>query len=416
MNKLWTKNFTIITIGAVVSMLGNAVAGFSIGLLVLDKTGSTFLYALFSVVYFLPKIIAPVVAGPLLDRFSRKKAVYILDFLSAGVFILLYFILNTNNFSYPFMLLFTLIIGSIDGAYSVAYDSLYPNLVNTGNFTKAYSISSMIYPLASFMVPVASLIYNELKTPAPLFLFDAVTFLIAACLETKIKYDEDYIKKDEKLSFGITQFKNDFREGIKYIVGEKGLLTITTYFCITMFAGSALQTLMLPFFKNHAELFSGIPIDVVTLFTFVAGCGVIGRLIGGAIHYWFKYPVAKKFLIALCVYTTITVLEAVDLYLPLYLMMISMFIEGIMGVTSFNIRISSTQSYVPDTKRGRFNGAFQMLCTVGTIIGQLLSGALAEVFDERLIIIGFMTVNMFAVVFVMYKGREHVKKIYNVQV
>ena len=38
MTKLWTKNFTIITMGTVVSMLGNAVAGFAIGLMVLDYT------------------------------------------------------------------------------------------------------------------------------------------------------------------------------------------------------------------------------------------------------------------------------------------------------------------------------------------------------------------------------------------
>jgi predicted MFS family arabinose efflux permease len=139
-----------------------------------------------------------------------------------------------------------------------------------------------------------------------------------------------------------------------------------------MFASSALQTLMLPLFRNNSEMFSHIPFDVVTLYTFVAGCGVLGRLIGGAVHYWFKYPVHKKFLIAISVYTTVTILEAVDLYLPVYVMMISMFIEGILGVTSYNIRISATQSYVPDTIRGRFNGAFQMLCSVGTIVGQLI--------------------------------------------
>ena len=72
---LWTKNFTIITLGTVVSMLGNAVSGFAIGLLVLDYTGSTLLYAVFSVSYNLPKIIMPTLAGPYIDRFSRAKVI-----------------------------------------------------------------------------------------------------------------------------------------------------------------------------------------------------------------------------------------------------------------------------------------------------------------------------------------------------
>ena len=48
---LWTKNFTILSLGTVVSTLGNAVSGFAICLLVLDYTGSTLLYAVFNVVY-----------------------------------------------------------------------------------------------------------------------------------------------------------------------------------------------------------------------------------------------------------------------------------------------------------------------------------------------------------------------------
>lgn len=55
MTKLWTKNFTIITMGTVVSMLGNAVAGFAIGLMVLDYTESTLLYAIFMICYSLPR-------------------------------------------------------------------------------------------------------------------------------------------------------------------------------------------------------------------------------------------------------------------------------------------------------------------------------------------------------------------------
>lgn len=82
--KLWTKNFTIITLGSVVSMFGNAVSGFIIGLLVLDYTQSVLLYALFMVAYSLPRIILPVLAGSYLDRFSRRKVIYTLDFVSCA--------------------------------------------------------------------------------------------------------------------------------------------------------------------------------------------------------------------------------------------------------------------------------------------------------------------------------------------
>ena len=163
-NKLWTRDFTIITLGSIISMLGNAVSGFAIGLLVLDYTNSTFLYALFMVVYNFPKIVIPLFAGPYLDRFSRKRVIYSLDFLSSVIYMGVFFFIKSGNFNYGILLSVCLLIGMIDGIYTVAYESLYPNLISEGNFSKAYSISSMIYPLSAFMVPVASFVYNSMGT------------------------------------------------------------------------------------------------------------------------------------------------------------------------------------------------------------------------------------------------------------
>ena len=91
--KLWTYDFTVITLGSVVSMVGSTLSGFAISLLVLDYTGSTFLYMLFIVSYQLPMLVCPILAGPYLDRMSRKKVIYRLDFLSSGMFLLLFLLL-----------------------------------------------------------------------------------------------------------------------------------------------------------------------------------------------------------------------------------------------------------------------------------------------------------------------------------
>ncbi|HBL83697.1 MAG: hypothetical protein A2Y17_08845 [Clostridiales bacterium GWF2_38_85] len=417
-NKLWTRDFTILTLGSIVSMFGNAASGFAISILVLDYTNSTFLYAFFMVVYFIPHIIAPLFAGPYMDRFSRKKVIYTLDFISAGMYVIVFALIFSGWFNYPIFLMLTLLIGCIDSVYSVAYDSLYPNLVTEGNLSKAYSISSIIYPIASVMVFVSSIIYSVLGTVAPIFAFNAITFLVAAIFETRIEYHEKHIKSKKKEKFNLEKYKTDFIEGFNYIKGEKGLMVITIYFFITMFANGASSTLTLPFFKNNTLLFPqyelfGFIITSIVWFSIISGIGVLGRLIGGVIHYQYKYPIEKKFNIALFVYTTISIIEAFTLYLPVWVMMINFFIVGILGVTSFNIRISATQAYVPDSKRGRFNGTFQMFMSFGAILGQLAAGSLGEFVPERIVIMAFMGINMLAVYFVMYKGRKHVKVIYN---
>ena len=79
--KLWTRDFTIITLGSVISMLGNSMSGFALSLLVLDYTGSNLLYAIYVATFTLPQVVMPIFSGAILDRFSRKKTIYIFHFV-----------------------------------------------------------------------------------------------------------------------------------------------------------------------------------------------------------------------------------------------------------------------------------------------------------------------------------------------
>ena len=189
---------------------------------------------------------------------------------------------------------------------------------------------------------------------------------------------------------------------------EPGLAAITAYFVIMAFSDSSYGTLVLPYFKNN-ETFG------VMTYTYVMAFAVLGRLIGGVLQYRFKYPPKRRFTIAIFVYTTIGILSGVFLFSPIILMMIMNFLVGIFGVTSYNIRISSTQNYLPDGIRARFNGIFQMLTMMGAIIGQLLAGGLGDLFDERYIVAGFNLINLIMLAVIMIPYGKHVKKIYNTE-
>lgn len=407
-NQLWTRDFSILTVGTVVSMLGNAVAGFAIGLLVLDKTDSVLLYAVFMVCYGLPRIALPMFAGPYLDRFSRKRMIYSLDFLSAVLFAVFFVLLLNDFFSYTAYLLLSMVIGSIDSVYSVAYDSFYPLLISEGNYTRAYSVSSLIYPLSSaIMVPIAGVCYKTIGL-APLFLFNAVTFLVAAIFETQIKAVEPHTGHRAGERFDHAQFVSDLKDGFAYLKRERGLSAVTWFFFVMMLAGSLCLTLSLPYFKG----LSGV--DGVMQYTFVMGANTIGRLVGGGVHYFFRYPEQKKYSIALLVYIVISVIDGAYLFFPFWAMLAFMFVEGILGVTSYNIRISSTQRYLPDAMRGRFNGLFQMLSILGTITGQLIAGIVGDALPIRPVIAVAMAVTLLAVFLIIMPNSEHVKKIYNV--
>ena len=402
-NKLWTKDFTIVTISTTISMLGNAMSGFAIGLMVLDYTQSVFLYSLFIVGYNFPKVIMPILAGPYIDLFSRKKVLYTLDFISAVLFVIIGMITNYEVFNYLLFLSITILIGSIDGIYRVAYDSLFPTLVEKENYQKAFSIYSVISPLSTVMIPIAAILYESIGL-SWIFLMDAVTFLIAAILETQIKGGNASTFKTSNIN--INNYIRDFKEGVSYIICDKGLLFITIYFAFNAFAFGTALTIVLPYFKVTDNL-------GVVMYTFVMAFNIIGRILSGLLQYRHTFPKRIRFKLSIIVYSLIAVVEAAYLFTPLIAMIILCFISGFLSIIANNIKNSSTQEYVPDYIRGRYNGAIQMINTLGNSIGVLLSGALAEIIPLRYVLVVFMSVNIFSVYFFVYRHRDNIKLIYN---
>ncbi len=409
-NPLWTKDFTIITVGSVISMLGNVLSGFAMGLLVLDYTKSTLLFAVYNVLYMLPHAVMPALSGPFLDRFSRRKTIYTLDFITAGLFVVMALVFAGGYFNFALLAAFCVILGIIGSVYRVAYDSFYPLLISEGNYSKAYSVASTLETLTMVMTPLSALIYNKVGI-VPLFLFDAVTYLIAAIMETRITAQEHYIDKQKENRTEARmgrQMVADFKEGMRYLWSEKGLLAVAIYFCFSAFASGTGQTLYLPFFKSTFA-------NGEYIFMIVWGMSSVGRAIGGGLHYKLHLPKEKKFAIALAVYITINLLEGTYLYAPIPLMMVMCFITGIGGVTSYNIRIAGTQRYVPDEKKGRFNGAFGTIETVGMVAGELIAGALAEFLPIRGIISGVMGLTIIAAIVFIGGGKKAVSRIYNTE-
>ena len=408
-NKLWTRDFTIITLGSAVSMLGNALSSFAMNLLVLDYTGSTLLYALYIAMYTIPQIVVPIFSGALLDRFSRKKTIYTLDFISGGLFLLVAIILHKGLFSYPLFAIFTFLLGCIQSVYMVAYQSFYPLLISEGNYQKAYSIDSVLETLTNVMIPVSAIVYRYFGI-VPLFLINTVSFLFAAIMETRIQTDEKYIEtqrktRKENTSHG-RQMLIDTKEGFAYMKSEKGLMLIATYFFFTAITTGTNSVLVLPWFRGSFE-------NGEFIYMLVGGMAVVGRSIGGAIHYKTVVPEKWRYTIAFAVYITINIIGGIYLYFPIPIMMAMCFIDGIGGVSSYTIRISATQSYVPDEKKGRFNGAFNMLWTVGMLIGEGVAGGLSLVLPDRAIISIVMFLCLTAAVVFIGGGKKHVERIYN---
>ncbi len=402
-NTLWTKNFTIITLGTVISAIGGVAMGFALSFVVFDNTGSTLMMALFAAASSLPGIILPVLLSPYLDNFRRKPVIVGLDYLSAVIYLLFGLYLLKHSFSLPLYLLFSLACGSIGSVYNLAYESLYPNLIPEGFAQKGYTVSGMLYPTVTMvMTPVASILYTRLGLGV-LCIGEGLLLAAAASVETQIRVEE-HTKPGGKFSF--SDYIGDFKEGFRYLKKEKGLLRIYGYMPITQGISQASEPLIRAWFRTAP----GLNLTMYALFTTAE---FIGRTIGGLVHYKFEIPPEKRFSLAYLVYVTYNIMDTVLLWLGFPLMLVNRGICGFLGINSATLRESSVQNYLPDNMRAKVNAVFNMLYALVPTLLTLAVGALGEMMDYRLCVTLVSAAGLLPCYLIMWRGREDVKKVYN---
>jgi len=68
---------------------------------------------------------------------------------------------------------------------------------------------------------------------------------------------------------------------------------------------------------------------------------------------------------------------------------------------------------VPDEKKGRFNGAFNMMSMLGALLGEAIGGLASEVVPERTIIMAAMLIQAILAVIIIGGKKGDVSEIYN---
>lgn len=92
--KLFSKDFTLVIIGQIISLFGNATIRFALPLYLLNHTGSSALYGMVTACAFIPAILLSPIGGIIADRINKRNIMVILDFLTAAV-IIVFSVLNS---------------------------------------------------------------------------------------------------------------------------------------------------------------------------------------------------------------------------------------------------------------------------------------------------------------------------------
>lgn len=114
--KLWNRDFTMVVIGQIISLFGNAIMRLALPLYLLNQTGSAALFGLVSACAFIPMIILAPIGGIFADRVNKRNIMVILDFSTAAITLILILLLGKLNIV-GLLLVFLILLYGIQGAY-----------------------------------------------------------------------------------------------------------------------------------------------------------------------------------------------------------------------------------------------------------------------------------------------------------
>ncbi len=218
--KLFTKDFTLVVLGQIISLFGNAAIRFALPLYLLNLTGSSALYGTVTACAFLPPILLSPIGGMIADRVNKRNVMVVLDFLTA-VLILTFSLLMGTLSLVPLLTVTLMLLYGIAGTYQPSVQASIPALVCPEQTMAANSVINTVSSFSSLTGPVLGGLLYSAWGLKPVLWVCTVCFFLSAVMELFIRIPF----QRQNLDGGILHtVKNDFSESIRFLRTEKPVI------------------------------------------------------------------------------------------------------------------------------------------------------------------------------------------------
>lgn len=384
-NRLFTKDFTLVVIGQIISLFGNAVVRFALPLYLLNQTGSSALYGTVMACAFIPMIILSPVGGMIADRVNKRNIMVALDFTTAGL--ILAFMVLQGKVNLVFLLALTLmLLYGIAGAYQPAVQASIPALVQPEEFMRANAVINVVSSFASLLGPVLGGVLYSLYGLLPILEVGLVCFVLSAVMEIFIRIP---FEKQETAGSIWKIMRQDLRESFHFIRREKpvigkGLVMV----CCVNFFFSALINIGLPYLVTEVLPFSASLAN--RLYGYAQGALAAGGIVGGigAGILAKKLQVSKVgnllLIAALCLFPVGVSLLLTESAMAAYLILAGCCFVIMVVATIFSVQIMAfVQMETPQHLVGKVISVCMMLSMCAQPLGNAMYGFLFELCEGR---------------------------------
>ena len=380
--KLFNREFTLVAIGQLISLFGNAILRFALALYVLDATGSAAVFGTVTAIAVIPTILLSPFGGILSDRVNRRNIMVSLDFATAALALGLGLLLSEEN-AVALITVTLLLLSVIQACYTPSVNSSVPLLQAEGNLVKANAVVSQVSMLANLIGPVLGGVLYGFFGAMPIILVSGVCFFLSAVLELFIHIP--FQPLDAKTSI-LQIVKDDLRESIRFMTREQpDILRITLMIAVySLFVVSTI-TVGLPYMiRTVLGLSSQLYGAAEGL---MAAAGIAGGIASGFLAgrlktsrlYWLLVlsgaalvPVGAAFLLGCGPMTCYIVITICIMAMQLLIALFSIFM------------LSLAQGRTPSHLLGKMTAYIMTLTMCAQPVGQALYGVLFDRFAGSL--------------------------------
>lgn len=216
-NRLFSRDFTLVVIGQIISLFGNAILRFALPLYLLDVTGSPSLFGLCSALSFLPMIVLTPLGGVVADRVNKQRIMVVLDFFTCALIAGFAFSMGRVPLV-PLLVAALMLLYGVSGAYQPAVQASLPILCTGENLLRGNAVINQVSSLSGLLGPaVGGVPYNAFGLP-PILAVSAACFFISAVMELFIRIPHIPQPKGKGV---LSIVCGDLRDSLRFIRCEK---------------------------------------------------------------------------------------------------------------------------------------------------------------------------------------------------
>ena len=371
------RDFTLVVAGQIISLFGNAILRFALPLYLLKETGSSALFGTVTACALLPMILLSLLGGVLADRVNKRDIMVGLDFLTAFVIMVFYFLVGTVPVV-PLFIVTLMVLYGISGTYQPAVQASIPALVPKDRILWAGAVVNQVGSLANFTGPVIGGMLYGLWGIGSILRVSILCFILSAMMEIFIVIPFCGRPAEKRI---LRVVKEDMKESIWFLRKKKPVFIRICF----MIAGLNL------FLSSMITI--GIPVIIVErlsmadqLLGVTQGLLAVGGMIGGL----FTVVFAKKLrpgkawiFLLLCAFSACVMgagmLLAEQLRFLKYLILSGTGLLVMVFSTMFSIQmLAVVQTQTPSELTGKVVACIMAFIMCAQPAGQLLYGLLFE--------------------------------------